>query len=153
MNNYLLLLFQGLVIFTPLDGRTVEEILESYGATETGVWAEFVYESFNEAAYLWPGAWSITGGSGGTAVFSLGQAKLDADREVQTQSLVTQQELLDGYTPEQIAAQAALPSVSRDVRFQTVINDLNVESAATLQKQVDIAAATTIAEVNAIVYP
>jgi hypothetical protein len=76
-----------------------------------------------------------------------------ADRLVKQQSVATQTELLDGFTAEQIAAQAALAANSRDVRFQTIINDLNVESAATLQKQVDIAAATTIAEVNAIVFP
>jgi len=135
------------------DGLTAEQVADSAGLAPED-WAEFDMDDFPGCSY-WNNSFVIVDNlpSPNTVYFDLASAKLLASNLMQTRSLVTQQELLDGFTSEQIAAQAALPSPGRDVRFQTVINDLNVESAATLQKQVDIAAATTIAEVNAIVYP
>jgi len=117
-------------------------------------WAEFDMDSF-PGCEQWTNCFTVVDNqpSANTVTFDLAAAKLAADSIVKQQSVTTQQTLLDGYTAEQVAAQAALASVSRDVRFQNIIDDLNVESADTLQKQTDIAAATTIAEVNAIVFP
>jgi hypothetical protein len=153
--NYLLILLNGMTIFAPTTGTTVEAVLASYGVTNPATWAEFNYDAFDPASYNYPPAWSIVNNlpDPNTAAFDLAEAKLFANELVKGQSARTQQELLDGYTAEQIAAQAAVAAISRDVRFQTIINDLNVETDDTLQRQVDIAAATTIAEVNAIVYP
>jgi hypothetical protein len=134
-------------------GLTTEEFAEQSGLTPDK-WAVVDLADFPGCQY-WPMAFELVDNlpNPNTVTFNLATAKLYANSTVQTESVATQQTLLDGYTAEQIAAQAALAAISRDVRFQTIINDLNVESAATLQKQVDIAAATTIAEVNAIVYP
>jgi hypothetical protein len=140
----------GMVVQPVPDGQTGAEVSAQWGITDPNEYAEFLYTSFDTGCYRWPMAFNVTAG---VATFDLSAAKLDADAVVKGQSSITQQTLLDGYTAEQIAAQAALAAISRDVRFQTIINDLNVESADTLQRQADIAAATTIAEVNAIVFP
>jgi hypothetical protein len=135
------------------EGLTTEEFAEQSGLA-ADQWAVVDLADFPGCQY-WPMAFDLVDNlpSPNTVTFNLATAKLYADHTVQTESVATQQTLLDGYTAEQIAAQAALAAISRDVRFQNIINDLNAESAATLQKQVDIAAAATIAEVNAIVFP
>jgi hypothetical protein len=140
----------GCFVFDKPDGMTAEEVAASAGVTDPARYQEFESTDFDPGCYDWLSCFTLVSGVVG---FDFAAAKLSADDLVKQQSRATQQTLLDGYTAEQIAAQAALAALSRDVRFQTIINDLNVESADTLQKQTDIAAATTIAEVNAIVYP
>jgi len=140
-------------VLTITSGITPEEQATLLGL-DADHWATFDMDDF-PGCEVWVTCFTLVNNqpNPNTVTFDLAAAKLSADSIVKQQSVTTQQTLLDGYTAEQIAAQAALASVSRDVRFQNIINDLNVESADTLQKQTDIAAATTIAEVNAIVFP
>jgi hypothetical protein len=139
--------------YTIPSGTTAEELASQLGLT-ADQWAEFDIADF-PGCEPWNTCFTLVNNqpSPNTVTFDLAAAKLAADDLVKQKSVTVQQTLLDGYTAEQIAAQAALAAISRDVRFQTIINDLNVESADTLQRQADIAAATTIAEVNAIVFP
>jgi hypothetical protein len=140
----------GTYVYTLPPELTPEQAAAGMGVTDPDLYLGFDSSEFTAGYYRWPSCFTL---SAGVISFDLAAAKLIADKLLKQQSVATQTELLDGYTAEQIAAQAALPSPSRDVRFQTVINDLNVESAATLQKQVDAAAATTVDDLNAIVFP
>ena len=149
MDLVIVVLSYGTIVFTIPDGQTPAEVAEKSGVTDPSLYQGFDSTDFTSGYYQWVGCFTLEGGVVG---FDLAAAKLIADTLLKQQSVATQAALLDGYTAEQIAAQAALPSPSRDVRFQTVINDLNVESAASLQKQVDAAAATTVDELNAIVF-
>jgi len=143
----------GNQILTIPEGITPSEFAESQGIFPED-WAVFDSATYPGGSVV-PSAFTLVNNLPlpNTVTFDLSVYKSWANDEVKSQSAIFQQTLLDGYTAEQIAAQAALAAISRDVRFQTIINDLNVESAATLQRQVDIAAAATIAEVNAIVFP
>jgi hypothetical protein len=150
--NKVIVLYGGVSpqVYDVIPPNTAEQIASQSFVTSPSLYQEFPSTDFDEGCYLWPNAFTLSAGIVG---FDLATAKLTADGVVRQQSVAVQTTLLDGYTAEQVAAQAALASASRDVRFQTIINDLNVETADTLQKQTDIASATTIAEVNAIVYP
>ena len=70
----------------------------------------------------------------------------DRSRELQTG-------VLDGYTAEQIAAQAAVPSGSRDVRMQNIITDLNDLTTEEITVLDAIDSAATIQEVHDILFP
>jgi hypothetical protein len=134
-------------------GATPEEQATLMGL-DAGHWATFDMDDF-PGCEPWYTCFTLVNNqpNPNTVTFDLATAKLLADDIVKQQSVATQNTLLDGYTAEMIAAQAALPSPSRDVRFQNVITDINDEAAILLQRQVDISAAATIAEVNAIVFP
>ena len=89
----------------------------------------------------------------GAISFDLAAAQRQGEMVAKSESAQIQQELTDGYTIEQIAAQTTVPVDSRDARMQSVIDALNEETSRLMAQLDAITAATTVDELNAAVYP
>ena len=137
-------------IYTPNSDQTAEQVAAGSGVTDPALYQEFAESDFDEACYNYPSAFTLVAGVVG---FDLPTAKVTASTQAKSETSTQQQTVLAGYTPEVLAAQATLPELSRTPEIQASIvevNDLNTTLQANLT---DIAAATTIDEVNNVVNP
>ena len=140
----------GPQVYTLPSGMTPEQVAAGSGVTDPALYQDFADTDFDPACYNFPSAFTLTAGIVG---FDLPTAKVSASDQVKRQTSILQGQALAGYTSEVLAAQATLPELSRTPEIQAVIvaiNDLNTTLQANLT---DIAAATTIDEVNNIVNP
>ena len=83
----------------------------------------------------------------------LAAAKLEGNAVVESQEAQQNQVALTGLNPATYAAQCSLPPEQRLPKYQVAIDQINHIAIETDARQVAIEEATTVAEVNAIVYP
>jgi hypothetical protein len=83
----------------------------------------------------------------------LAAAKLEGEVTVNAQSNEAAKKTLEGLSYDVYMAQCALPAEQRVAKYQAAIDANNAIALETEQREQAIYAATTIDEVNAIVYP
>jgi hypothetical protein len=149
--NYVIVIssFGSLVYLIP-DGQTAEQVAEQLGVTDPTQYQEFSYSDFDPACFYYPNSFTLTDGVVG---FSLTSAKEQAVITVNTQSNEAAKKTLEGLSYDVYIAQSALPAEQRIVKYQAAIDANNAIALETEQREQAIYAATTIEEVNAIVYP
>ena len=148
--NYVLVIYMGNQYCPITEGTTAQSIAAGYGITDPALYAEFVYEDFDAACYSFPGAFTLVNGVVG---FDLAKAKQLAELTVNNQSNEAAKATLSGLSYDVYIAQASLPAEQRIVKYQAAIDANNAIALETEQREQAIYAATTILEVNAIVYP
>ena len=132
-----------------LSGQTAESIAASYGVTDPALYQEFAESDFDSACYSFSGAFTLVAGVVG---FDLDKAKQLADSIVNAQSNEAAKATLAGLSYDVYIAQASLPAEQRIVKYQAAIDANNANALETEQREQAVYAATTIEEVNAIVY-
>jgi hypothetical protein len=150
MNNYLLILLNGMSILAPTTGTTVQDVLSSWGVTDPSTYGEFDSADFDPACFNFSSAFTLANGVVG---FDLDKAKQLADSIVNAQSNEAAKKTLEGLSYDVYVAQSSLPPEQRTAKYQAAIDANNAIALETEQREQAIYAATTIDEVNAIVYP
>ena len=133
-----------------LSNQTAESIAASYGVTDPSLYQEFAESDFDDACYGYSNAFTL---SNGVVGFDLDKAKQLADGIVNAQSNEAAKKTLEGLSYDVYIAQSSLPADQRIAKYQSAIDANNAIALETEQREQAIYAATTIEEVNAIVYP
>jgi hypothetical protein len=110
----------------------------------------FSGNAFSEDCFNFPGAFTINDGVIG---FDLPKAKQIAESVVNAQGNEAAKKTLDGLSYDVYIAQSSLPAEQRIAKYQAAIDANNAIALDTEQREQAIYAATTIQEINAIVYP
>jgi hypothetical protein len=147
---FLLLNFSPVILDLPSSGMSAEQLAASFGVTDPALYQEFAELDFDAVCYNYPSAFTLANGVVG---FDLSKAKQIADGIVNAQSNEAAKKTLEGLSYDVYIAQSALPAEQRIVKYQTAIDANNAIALETEQREQAIYAATTIDEVNAIVYP
>jgi hypothetical protein len=137
-------------IYDLAPGETAAELAESKGVTDPLLYAEFADSDFESTCYAYPPAFTLVEG---VVSFDLAKAKRFAEEIVNHQSNEAAKETLAGLSYDVYMAQCALPVEQRVAKYQAAIDANNAIALETEQREQAIYAATTIDEVNAIVYP
>ena len=137
-------------VYDILEGQTAESVAFTGGITDPALYQEFAESDFDEACYSFTGAFTLTNG---VVSFSLDAAKQIAEVTVNDQSNEAAKKTLEGLSYDVYVAQSTLPADQRIVKYQAAIDANNAIALETEQREQAIYAATTIEEVNAIVYP
>jgi hypothetical protein len=140
----------GNQIYTILAGQTAQSIAANGGVTDPSLYQEFADTDFDAACYNYPTAFTL---AEGTVSFSLTEAKQIAENIVNVQSNEAAKKVLEGLSYNVYVAQSTLPPDQRIAKYQAAIDANNAIALETEQREQAIYAATTIEEVNAIVYP
>jgi hypothetical protein len=140
----------GNQIYTIFPGQTAQTVALTGGVTDPALYQQFPESDFDAACYNFPGAFSL---ENGVVSFDLNKAKQIADSIVNAQSNEAAKKTLEGLSYDVYIAQCALPPEQRTVKYQAAIDANNAIALETEQREQAIYAATTIEEVNAIVYP
>ena len=148
--NYVLVYYCGKQIVDLTEGFTAESIAASYGITDPALYQEFAGSDFDAACYSFPDAFTL---ANGVVSFSLDAAKQIAEIRVNVQSNEAAAKVMAGLSYDVYVAQASLPAEQRIVKYQAAIDANNANALETEQREQAIYAASTIEEVNAIVYP
>jgi hypothetical protein len=143
-------IYAGTQVYDLLGDTTATEAASSVGVTDPSLYSEFDEIDFNAACYNFPGAFIL---ANGVVNFDLVKAKQIAEVTVNSQSNEAAKKTLEGLSYDVYVAQSALPAEQRIVKYQTAIDANNAIALETEQREQAIYAATTIDEVNAIVYP
>jgi hypothetical protein len=141
-------LFPGVVDYRPEVPLEIQAA--QGGAFSTEYYAVFEETDFNLACYNFPQAFSLTDS---VVSFSLDKAKQVGNSVINQQSNEQAKKNLEGLSYDVYIAQSALPTEQRIVKYQAAIDANNAIALETEQREQAIYAATTIDEVNAIVYP
>ena len=149
--NYLIVLtdFSSQIV-QEFNGLTPEQIAYGFGVTDSSLYAEFDSADFDAACYNFPDAFTLVAGVVG---FDLVKAKQLAEVTVNSQSNEASKKTLEGLSYDVYIAQSSLPVEQRIVKYQAAIDANNAIALETEQREQAVYAATTIEEVNAIVYP
>jgi hypothetical protein len=150
MQKVLVITNLGNQVYDILPERTAAEVAASCGVTDPALYQEFAESDFDPACYNFTSAFTLTGGVVG---FDLTTAKFIAGSQEKVNFATLEADATAGYSTNQLASQGSLAEVDRLPEIQLVldaVNTLAVELSANLAA---IDAATTIDEVNAIVYP
>jgi len=139
----------GQVFDIPLD-QTAAQVAASCGITDPALYQEFAESDFDAACYLYPNAFSL---SGGVVSFNLPIVKTQASSTVKFQYSTLEQDATAGYSANQLASQSSLAVIGRLPDVQIVLDAVNVLAVELSTKLAAIAAATDINEVNNIVNP
>ncbi len=149
--NYLIVLTSVCPqIVQEFNGLTPEQIAAGFGVTDPSLYAEFDSADFDAACYNFPDAFTLVKGNVG---FDLAKAKQLANSVVTTQSNEAAKATLAGLSYDVYIAQSSLPAGERIAKYQAAIDANNAIALETEQREQAIYAATTIEEVNAIVFP
>ena len=148
--NKAIILYFGPQIYSLTSGQTAASIAESFGITDSALYAEFSESDFDEACYSFSNAFTL---SNGVVGFDLNAAKKLAEAAVNAQSNEAAKATLAGLSYDVYIAQASLPAEQRIVKYQAAIDANNANALETEQREQAVYAATTIDEVYAIVYP
>jgi hypothetical protein len=148
--NKAIILYFGSQVYSLASDQTAASIAASFGITDPALYAEFADTDFDSACYNYSGAFTLANGVVG---FDLDKAKQLAENIVNTQSNEAAKATLAGLSYDVYIAQASLPAEQRIVKYQAAIDANNAIALETEQREQAIYAATTIEEVNAIVYP
>lgn len=138
------------LVFDLAPGQTAAELAESYGITDPALYAEFADTDFDPACYLYVNCFTL---SGGVVGFDLNEAKTIADNIINQQSNEQAKAILAGLSYDVYVAQSSLPKEQRIAKYQAAIDANNALAIETENREQAIYAASTIEEVNAIVYP
>ena len=138
------------VVCAYYDDQNAESIALQYGVTDLSSYAEFDSADFDPSCFNFPQAFTLLEG---VVSFDLAKAKQIADGIVNAQSNEAAKKTLEGLSYDVYLAQCALPPEQRVVKYQAAIDANNAIAVETEQREQAIYAATTIEEVNAIVYP
>ena len=150
MNKVLILSSLGQQVISVSEGYTSDIIASQSGITDPALYQEFADTDFDAASYLYPSAFSL---SGGVVSFSLDKAKQSAESIVNAQSNEQAKAILAGLSYDVYIAQSSLPKEQRIAKYQAAIDANNALAIETENREQAIYAASTIEEVNAIVYP
>lgn len=137
-------------LFTDLTSQTPEQILNQLGVTDPSQYAEFNSADFDPACYAYSGAFTLVDGVVG---FDLDTAKSIGESIVNQQSNEQAKKNLEGLSYDVYVAQCSIPAEQRIVKYQAAIDANNALAVETENREQAVYAATTIQEVNAIVYP
>jgi hypothetical protein len=135
-------------------GETPEDMAASAGLTMAQC-AEFDMADFSSACLNYPYNFALVNNQPAPngVIFDLDAAKVTAEGIVNAQSNDAAREVMKGLSYDVYIAQSALPAEQRIVKYQAAIDANNAIALETEQREQAIYAATTIDEVNAIVYP
>jgi hypothetical protein len=133
-----------------LSDQTAESIAASYGVTDPALYQEFAESDFDAASYSYSNAFTLVDGVVG---FDLNVAKQLAETAVNLQSNEQAKEILAGLSYDVYVAQCSLPAEQRIAKYQAAIDANNALAIETENREQAVYAASTIEEVNAIVYP
>jgi hypothetical protein len=145
-----IVLFNGSQIYNLGPDLTAGQIAAGFGITNPSLYSEFDSEEFDASCYNFPSAFTLAEEVVG---FDLAKAKQIAEGIVNAQSNETAKKTLEGLSYDVYVAQCALPPEQRVVKYQAAIDANNAIALETEQREQAIYAATTIEEVNAVVYP
>jgi hypothetical protein len=145
-----IIIYMGSQICNLEPSQTAEQIAESYGVTDPSLYAEFDETDFDAGCYKFASAFTLTNG---VVEFDLTKAKQIAESIVNAQSNEAAKKTLEGLSYDVYIAQSALPAEQRIAKYQAAIDANNAIALETEQREQAIYSATTIDEVNAIVYP
>jgi hypothetical protein len=132
------------------DGIPLETQAQMCGAYSSEYYTTFLESNFDTTCYNFPQAFIL---SNGVVGFDLDKAKQLADGIVNAQSNGAAKKTLEGLSYDVYVSQSTLPAEQRIAKYQTAIDANNAIALETEQREQAIYAATTIDEVNAIVYP
>jgi hypothetical protein len=144
----------GYSIFEIPPSQTAEQLAISFGLTMAQC-AEFDMADFSSACLNYPYNFTLVNNQpapNGVA-FNLDAAKVTAEGLVNAQSDDAAREVMKGLSYDVYIAQSSLPTEQRIAKYQAAIDANNAIAVETEQREQAIYAATTIEEVNAIVYP
>jgi hypothetical protein len=144
----------GYAIFQIPPEQTAEELATSFGLTMAQC-AEFDIADYSPACLNYPYNFALVNNqpSPNGVIFNLDAAKVTAEGLVNAQSNDAARKVMKGLSYDVYIAQSALPAEQRIVKYQAAIDANNAIALETEQREQAIYAATTIDEVNAIVYP
>jgi hypothetical protein len=145
-----IVLHLGSQIFDLNPGQTPQSIAAGCGVTDPALYQEFAESDFDSACYSYSGSFTL---SEGVVGFDLSTAKSIGDAIINQQSNEAAKATLAGLSYDVYVAQSSLPAEQRIVKYQAAIDANNAIALETEQREQAIYAATTIEEVNAIVYP
>jgi hypothetical protein len=150
MNKVIVTISAGPQIYTPDPGQTPAQVAAGCGVTDPALYAEFDSADFDAECYNFISAFSL---SAGTVSFDLSVAKDLACNQEKARIAELESSAANGYSASQLAAQSALAKSSRVPEVQSAIEALNALATELSTNIAAITAATTIAEVDAIVNP
>jgi hypothetical protein len=145
-----IVIYNGSQVYTLDPSQTAEQAAAGFNITDPALYAEFDSSDFDEACYSFTNAFTLIKGVVG---FDLDKAKEIANAVVSKQSNQSAKKTLEGLSYDLYIAQCALPVSDRIAKYQAAIDANNTIAVETEQRQQAIVSATTIQEVNAIVYP
>lgn len=140
----------GNQIYDILPDQTAQSIAAVSGVIDPALYQEFAESDFDSACYSFLSAFSL---AEGVISFSLDKAKQLSEGVVNAQSNEAAKATLAGLSYDVYVAQSTLPAEQRIAKYQAAIDANNAIALETEQREQAIYAATTIEEVNAIVYP
>ena len=150
MNKVIVIYNETSQIYSVDADRSAEFIANSLGVTDTALYQEFSEADFDADCYNFTNAFTLIEGVVG---FSLGAAKTIGKQGVQSQSDEKTRSFFKGYDYATYVYQCSLPEQDRIPSYNSLIQQVNQCSLDCEAKKVAIDAASTIQEVNAIVYP
>ena len=151
MNKVLVIISQSTQgVYDVIAPKTAAIVASQSGVTDPALYQEFAESDFDETCYSFPGAFTLVNGVVG---FDLAKAKQLAEITVNAQSNEAAKATLSGLSYDVYVAQASLPAEQRIAKYQAAIDANNAIALETEQREQAIYAASTIEEVNAIVYP
>jgi len=144
----------GYAIFEIPVGKTADGLATSFGLTMAQC-AEFDMAAFSPACLSFQYCFTLVNNQPepNGVEFSLPEAKKTADLLVNQQSNEAARATMKGLSYDVYVAQSTLPADQRIVKYQAAIDANNAIALETEQREQAVYAATTIEEVNAIVYP
>ena len=151
MNKVLVIISQSTQgVYDVEDPKTAAIVASQSGVTDPALYQEFAESDFDPACYNFPSAFSL---ADGVVSFSLDTAKAVGDTIVNQQSNEQAAKILSGLSYDVYVAQSALPPEQRIAKYQAAIDANNALAIETENREQAVYAASTIQEVNAIVYP
>ena len=150
MNKVIVIVGGAPQIYTLEPGQTAAQAAALSGVTDPALYQQFAESDFDPACYGWSNAFTLVEGVVG---FDLTIAKSVGDEIINQQSNGQAEANLAGLSYDVYMAQCALPAEQRIAKYQAAIDANNALAIETENREQAIYAATTIQEVNAIVYP
>jgi hypothetical protein len=151
MNKVLVIMSESAQdVYDVVAPKTAQSVAAQSGVTDLAFYQEFPESDFDGACYNFPGAFTLANGVVG---FDLSKAKQIAEVIVNAQSNEAAKKTLAGLSYDVYVSQSTLPAEQRIAKYQAAIDANNAIALETEQREQAIYAATTIDEVNAIVYP
>ena len=132
------------------EGISIETQAEQCGAYSSAYYATFPASDFDAACYSFPSAFSL---ADGIVSFDLDTAKQIGDGIINQQSNEQAKANLAGLSYDVYVAQCSIPAEQRIAKYQAAIDANNALAIETENREQAVYAASTIQEVNAIVYP
>ena len=131
-------------------GQTAAQVAAGYQITDPALYKEFLESEFDSACYNYPCAFTLTEN---VLTFDLDKAKVKAEEIIDLQSNELSRKTLEGLSYSVYVAQSTLPPEQRSAKYQEAITRNNTIAYETEIRVQSAYRATTIDELNSIVYP